>query len=162
MPRNPSTAVKGSLTAQETGEAYIKLVTVKANDGSVIARFTDDSVQTDFDDGGGVETYFAYPFDMSLPDNREGQETKAQLTMTNVDRLLVDNLRNTVGNLFVDLRVILSSNHNIMAYYPDMELRSVSYNTMAVSGDLTYESFLQEPYPKDLMTARHFPGLFIQ
>ncbi len=158
MPRSLSTNATASLAAQETDEAYINLVHVKKNDGTTIARFCNNSVDTVV----GADTFLAFPFEVSLPDNQEGKETRANILITNVDRTLVEGLREGQGHLFVDLWVVLSSDPtDIMVYYPDMELRAVTYNTMVVSGELTYESFLSEAYPKDLMTGRHFPGLFI-
>ena len=158
MPRDYSDNVLDSLTSEETGEVYTTLVTVKDNEGSVLARFTDDSVDTIY----AGNNFVAYPFALTLPDNQEGQETSAQLTLTNVDRQLIEAVRASTGHLYVTLRVVLASDTSIvMVHYPDMEMRRLNYNTDTLSGELTYESFLNEPYPKDLMVARHFPGLFI-
>ena len=158
MPRNYSNNVLDSLTSEQTSEVYTTLVTVKDNGGSVIARFTDDSQDTEY----AGATFIAYPFALTLPDNQEGRETTAQLTLTNVDRQLIDAVRSSDGHLYVNLRVVLASDTTqVMVHYPDMEMRRLSYTTDTLSGELTYESFLNEPFPKDLMVARHFPGLFI-
>ena len=158
MPRNLSNNSLISLASQETDEAYISLVHVKKNDGTTIARFSNDSVDTVV----GADTFLAFPFDVAFPDNQEGKETRASIMITNVDRTLIESLREGQGHLFVDLWLVLGSDPtDIMVHYPDLELRTVNYNTMVVSGELTYESFLSEAYPKDLMTGRHFPGLFI-
>jgi hypothetical protein len=158
MPRSYSDNLLDSLTSEETSEVYTTLVTVKDNEGTVLARFTDDSVDTTY----AGSNFVAYPFSISLPDNQEGRETTAQLTLTNVDRQLIEAVRASTGFLYATLRVVLASDTSIvMVYYPDMEMRRLTYNTDILSGELTYESFLNEPYPKDLMVARHFPGLFI-
>jgi hypothetical protein len=163
MPRSLVQDVKDSLNKQETGDVYVTLVRVKENDSTPIALFSSDSVDTVFN----TLTFSAYPFDITLPDSQEGQETRARLTLTNVDRVMIEKLRNATEHLLVDLWVVFMkapnyTSRDVMAYYPNMELREVVYDTMTVSGSLTYESFLSEPFPKDLMTARHFPGLFIQ
>lgn len=159
MPRVLSTNVLDSLTAQETAEAYHALLTVKGHDKTVLARFTTDSVDTVTT--SPAATYLPYPFAIRLPDNQEGRETKAELIMTNVDRQLIDSIRGIQEHLFVDIRVVLHSDpDDLMAYYPDMELRNVTYDTMTISGELNYESFIREPFPSDVMSGRFFPGLF--
>jgi len=107
-----------------------------------------------------LDTYYAYPFTVTLPDSLEGQETKARLAFTNVDRQLIDSIREEEEHLWVDIEVVLSSDGSQMAFFPDMELRNISYNTAVITGDLSYETFLREPYPKDIMSGRWFPGLF--
>ena len=157
MPRTLSSNILESLTASTTGEAYLVLITVKDNDKVALARFTSDTVDTVV----APDRYLPYPFIITLPDNQEGQETSANLVLTNVDRQLIDDIRQNASHLYVDLAVVLGSDPtDNLAYYPDMELRSVQYDTMTISGTLTYESFLREPYPKDIMSGRYFPGLF--
>ncbi len=159
MPRGQSQTILDSLAAPSTDEAFLVLLRVKASDGTVLARFTSDAVSTFI----GPDEYLPYPFDIVLPDSQEGQETRARLVMTNVDRQLVDEIRTYVEHLRIDIEVVLGSDTaEQLALYPDMELRNVTYDTATISGELSYESFLREPYPKDLMTGRDFPGLFIQ
>ena len=107
-----------------------------------------------------AHTYNSFPFDITLPKNIEGQISTAQLSIDNVSRQFIDEIRSQVKPLQVNIKVVLSLNPNdIMAEFTDFVLRQVTYDASAISGQLTLEDFMAEMVGV-LMTGRNFPGLF--
>jgi hypothetical protein len=166
--RSQSPSVLDSLLAQETGEAYLVLLTI--TDGSQDKpepnppfHFTSDSQDTVTDAGQPEEvTWSAFPFDITLPKNVEDQTSTAQLSVTNVDRRLIDSIRNQTVAMSVDIKVVLGSDpDDIMVEYVDFTWRNLTYDAMTVSGTLTLEDFLAEQVGH-IMTANNYPGLFYQ
>ena len=87
MPRSiPSAALTGMM-AQETGEAYLVLLTLTHQTGTLY--FTSDAVATDFNG----QVFDPYPFDISLPTNQQGQISSAALTIDNVSTDVIGFLR---------------------------------------------------------------------
>ena len=43
----------------------------------------------------------------------------------------------------------------------ELTLRNVNYDAMTVSGTLTFEAILAEPFPGDLVTPATIPGVFL-
>ena len=79
MPRTIPTAALTGMMDQETSEAYLILLTLTYDGGTI--RFTSDSVETVY----GGNTFEVYPFDIVLPTNEHGRVSAAQLTVDNVD-----------------------------------------------------------------------------
>jgi hypothetical protein len=108
------------------------------------------------------ETYLPFPFDITLPKNVDGQVSTATLSLSNINREFIDDIRSLTTPLRVNIKVVLGSNPDeIMAEFTDFVLRQVSYNTASISGTLTLEDFLNEPVGI-LMTGATFPGLFYE
>ena len=108
------------------------------------------------------ETYLPFPFDITLPKNVDGQVSTATLSLSNINREFIDDIRSLTTPLRVNIKVVLGSNPDeIMAEFTDFVLRQVTYNTASISGTLTLEDFLNEPLGV-LMTGANFPALFYQ
>ena len=156
MPRTLLPASLSAVLAQETGEAYLVLLTVE--DEVNTTYLTSDSLDTVHD----LNTYLPFPFDITLPQNVDGQISTATLTLSNVNRQFIDEIRSQTTPLKVNIKVVLGSDpEEIMAEFTDFVLRQVTYNTTSISGTLTLEDFLAEPLGV-LMTGANFPGLFFQ
>jgi hypothetical protein len=160
MSRSLSIASVQSLLAQQTGEAYLVLLTIKSAAGSILARWTSDAVDTVVTDVSPNETHTPYPFDLSLPDNTEGRTPSATLTIDNVSRTLIEDIRTLADPLTVTMKVVLGSDPtDTLVEFPDYTLQGVSYNATSISGQLTLETFLQEQVGR-IMTGSNYPGLF--
>jgi len=162
MPRTIPTAALVGMMDQETSEAYLILLRLDYDGGTI--RFTSDSVETVWNGN----TYEVYPFDIVLPTNEQGRVSEAQLTVDNVDRRIIAELRSFSTPMDVSIGVIASSNVSsspqggLTALFTDFKLRSVTYTSTTISGRLTVEDFLQEPYPKTIFSQAKYPGLFSQ
>lgn len=155
MPRNiPGTSLQAIL-AQQTGEAILCLLDITDENG-VVYRMSNDSVDTVVVD----VTYLALPFDIIFPDSVDGQQQQATLTLENVSRDLIDEIRLHTLPLTVDMRLVLGSDPTeILAEWNDFKMRQVSYDAMTLQGQLTQASFMNEMVGV-LMTGSNFPGLF--
>jgi len=156
-----SAAVAASL-AQETGEAWITLLSIAHPDlatmpeiGGTI-RFAHHPV--DIVSRGA--TYRAAYFEVSLPDDAE-EVPRVTLRVENVDRLIADALRAIASAPTVTLEVVLGSTPDVIEAGPyELTLRRVDVDAVFVEGELVYDDMLNEPYPGDSFTPDKYPGLF--
>jgi len=157
MSRDTSLTFREAINAQETDEAFLILLEIDHDELSEPIRVTSDGVNT----VSNGETYIAYPFDLSLPDDPEQGVSVAQLTIDNVHRVIVESLRAISTAPKVTIRVVLGSNPDVVeAEFPNFELQQVQYDAMTVTGQLTLRTFFQEPYPGDAFLPSTFPGVF--
>ena len=145
-----------SMLASETEDAYIALLTIAHETGT--ERFTSDSVDTVI----APDTWVPYPFKVLLPTMEEGVISEGAISLTNVDRQLIDEIRSQATPMTVQIDVARSSDLNIVASFQEFKLRNITYSETEIAGKLTMEDFLAEPIPKDLMSGRFFPGLFFR
>lgn len=187
--RSQPPGVVSSLLAQDTTEAYLVLLTLEDGAGEFFRFTSDsvdtvigqsvvdawaleadpdvwETESGDFwvlesDTPGGVptETYYAFPFEITLPNNVEDQISTARLSITNIDRTLVNSIRDQTVPIKVSIDVVLASTFELMVSYRDFLWRQLSYDSMTISGTLTLEDFLNEQLGH-IMTSRDYPGLF--
>ena len=154
---NVSTAFKQAVNAQETGQAFIILLTIDHPDFTVPIRVSSDGVNTE----SRMDTFIAFPFDLRLPNDSEDSPPRAKLVIDNVSREIILALRAINSPPTILMELVLSSNPDqVERDFPDFELAKVDYDAFTVSGDLTQEPFLNEPYPGDGFIPSKFPGLF--
>jgi hypothetical protein len=108
------------------------------------------------------ETYLAFPFELTLPDDREDVITRIQLQIDNVDRRVVEAVRSIDTPATVTISVIRAAEPNVLVAGPiECVLRNVSYSALVVTGDLApHENILDEPFPQHSYTPAHFRSLF--
>ncbi len=154
--RNTSLTFRQAVNAQETGEAFIILVEISTGAAEPI-RISSDGVNTVHDGN----TYYAWPFDIVLPDDPESGAARARIAVDNVSRELVAWLRGLSSVPQVTIKVVLASDpETIEAEFPNFELRNAQYDAMTIQGDLTLATFMNEPYPGDSFLPSTFPGVF--
>ena len=157
MARSLTAATVRSLMANETGEVFLFLIAL-AHPEMVTMYFVNNTV----DIVSNGTTYTAYPFDLTLPDDREDTITGLQLTIDNVDRRIVQAVRSIDTPATFTLSVIRAAEPNVVVAGPvSCTLRNVSYTALTVSGDLApHENVTDEPYPQHTFTPATAPGLF--
>ena len=157
MSRNTSLTFRQAVYGEETGEAFIILLTLSNPGLSQPIRVSNDSVDT----VSNGNTYVAFPFQIELPDDTDEGPPTARLTIDNVSREIVQAVRTVSSAVDVEISIVLSSDPDtVEASFPDFQLRDVSYNVLTVEGRLNIESFAQEPYPAGRFDPARFPGLF--
>ena len=157
MSRSVSDTFKSAAFGQETSEAFLVLLEIDHADLASPIRVTSDGVDTT----SGGETFVAYPFEMSLPSNPETGVSQAQLTIDNVSQDIITSIRNITTPPSVVIRVVLASAPStIEAEFSGFELKNVSYDALTITGTMTIESFMSEPYPGGSFLPSSFPGLF--
>lgn len=157
MSRALTALARRALNAQETGEAFLILLTIDHPNLSAPIRVTSDAVDT----VSRGETFAAYPFELSLPDDGEGRAPRAKLVIDNVDRVIVQAVRSLAGAPVALIEIVRAGDPDtVEARFADFRLVNVAYDALAVRGDLSIEDFTTEPFPAAVFSPSLFPGLF--
>lgn len=143
--------------ASETGEGAIVLVTIAHSSLTEPIRVAHWDVNVP----SRGETFVAFPFRVTLPNDSEEAAPRARLTIDNVDRQIVLAIRNAQGDPpTVTVEVVLSGTPDVVeAAFPNFELRNVSYDSLIVEGEITLDVLTAEPYPAGRFTPATFPGV---
>lgn len=108
----------------------------------------------------GLE-YLFLPFSLNLPTQDDTGISKCEISIDNVDRRIIESVREATSKVSVAMQVILSSDpDNIEISYSDFKLERVSYDAFIVSGEISVEYFDLEPFPKSRYVPSDFPGIF--
>jgi len=159
VPRTLSSAALQALYSQETGTCFLILLTISHPTLSAPLFFTSDGVQTI--SRGNV--YLPFPFQLTIPDDQDQQLPQAGITIDNVDRSIVTAIRNmgtAPAGILIEV-VTSAAPDNVEFASGELTLRDVNYDAMTVSGTLTFEAILAEPFPGDLVTPATIPGVFL-
>lgn len=159
MSRDISAAAKAAMFAQNTDSLFVTLLEITTNEVIPTELF-----MCDYSENVTYlsNTYTAFPFALALPSDENGQISEAQISIDNVSRVLIDEIRGLENAMSVVIRVVDITQSPISeeAFFDGFTLRNVTYDAVTITGKLSLESFLAEPFPKDVLSAAGFPGLF--
>lgn len=157
MSRNITPQTRAAIFAPETDDVFIILLTIYHTAMSEPIRVC----------SGGAEitsrgdVYTAFPFALTLPEDEEGRPPRASLSIDNVDRQVVLAVRSLTSSPRVRIEIIRSAAPDVTeAVFDDFRFTNITYDSRAVTGDLTVEDFTAEPYPAGCFSPSLFPGLF--
>lgn len=154
--RTLSPVALASAHAQETGEAWIVLMTVEHEAIETPIRVCTNNENV-ISNG---ETFLPLPFEIELPGEDPEQPARARVRIDNIDRIIVDTLRAISSPPTVTLQVVLASQPDVLeAEFSGLKLRDADYDAGTVSGTLEFEFILAEPVATS-MTPGVLPGLF--
>jgi hypothetical protein len=157
MSRSLSSAALQAIFAQETGEAVFFLVEIDHPDFVQPIRLVNNNENVI----SGGETYFAFPFDVSIPSEKSDELPSTQIRICNVDRQMIAALRALTTEPTVTLSVVLGSTPNTVEVGPfAFKLSNYSFDALSISGALGYEDILNEPFPSGAFNPAEWPGLF--
>lgn len=157
MPRALSATAKSAIYAQETGEVFVMLVTIAHVALVSSLRFASNT--QDVTSRGNV--YLGWPFRVALPAELDDQLPVVQLQIDNVDRRIMEGVRQLTSPPTVTLEVVLASAPDTVEAGPfDFSLKGCDYDALVITGTLAFEDVLNEPYPAFTFTPGLFPGLF--
>lgn len=167
MPRNLTLATWEALLSQETQVPFLVLLTISMDqlgDGNWtclhLTNNNEDVVST-IADGVTPETYISFPFEFTLPASTPGQISQVSLSVTNVSQELIDYIRNVVSPMVVNLYIVTATEPDVIVVeHPAYTWRNLQYDVSTISGSISLENLLSEPFPGDLMAPYNFPGLF--
>lgn len=149
-------AVK-ALTAQETGEIFLMLVTITHSSMPTPLYFVNNTV--DIISRG--QTYLGWPFQIALPDEREDALPQVQLQIDNVDRRIMEGVRLLATPATVALEIVLASSPDTLERGPfTFRLVNVEYTALLITATLAPEDVLNEPAMQHIFSPSTFPGLF--
>lgn len=159
MSRTLPSATVARLNAPETSSAFLTLIEFSHADFPTLRLV--NNTKNIVSNG---ETFSKAPFTAIFPPDTDQINAVGRLSVPNATLEIVDELRSVLGSLDriqVDM-------HDIDSADPDTHLRSeaglelvnVNYNANTMTGDLTRESYVNEPFPGDAMTPANAPGIF--
>lgn len=155
MSRNISSSLTSAINAQETSEIDLLLLTLSHSSITTIRMVNN---KTDIVSNGN--TYTAFPFQTRMPNEKEDEMPQVKIQICNVDRSIINILRNIDGMPTCQIDIVLASNPNtIEASFP-FKLTQIDYNAITIEGSLAYEDVLNQKIPGDLITPQTNPGLF--
>lgn len=169
MSRAFSSSALRALYAEEAGDYPILLITISDPSLTTPVRVSSDPTQrveeTDQDIIYGTvsrgETYFFLPFNIKLPTDEADSAPKASLSIDNVSRELIPVIRSLTNPPEVTLELVMASDPDtVEAEFPQFILSSISYDSLTISGDLTVDMLVSEPFPAGKFNPSQFPGLF--
>lgn len=156
MSRTLSATAVRELLAQNSGEVFLVLLTL-SHPSMTTLRLVNNTV----DVVSRANTYLAFPFELALPADLAEQLPVVQLSISNVDRRLIDEIRGIESPLAVTLEVVAASALNTVEVGPYVfDMTSVSYDQERITATLSYEPILNEPFPGERFTPQIFPQLF--
>lgn len=157
MSRTTSSSLRAAINASSTDEAFFVLLTIDHPALESPLRVCLNSVNID----SRGSTFYAYPFDIALPDDEASRPERARISIDNVYRDLVPGLRSMQTPATVLIEVILASDPDtVEASFPGFVLRNIEYNALTISGDLALDDLESEPYPADIFDPHRWPGIF--
>lgn len=157
MSRNTSLTLRQAVNAQETGQVFLILLTIDHAQLSVPIRVSSDAVNT----VSNGDTYYAYPFEITLPDDMEDRPPRARLRIDNVSREIIASIRSiqTAPTLNIDI-VLASDPDTVEVHLPDFQMRNITYDAMTIDAEINIDYFIEEPFPAGTFAPSYFKGLF--
>lgn len=156
MSRTLSANAVRELLKQNSGEVFLVLLTF-THPSMTTVRLVNNTVNL----VSRGQTYIGFPFDLSLPSDLSEQLPEVQLSISNVDRRLIDELRAIESPMTVTLEVVTATAPDTVEVGPYVfDMTTVSYDAERVSATLGYEPILNEPFPAASFTPQLFPQLF--
>jgi len=157
MSRIVSNSTRNAIYSQESGDAFIILLTIDHPSLAVPIRVSGDAVDTI----SRENNFIAFPFEITLPDDVENSSPRARLVIDNVDRQIVKTIREISSSADVLIEIVRAVEPNVVeAQFANFKLTNVTYDAFKVEGDLTIEDFTAEPFPAAIFSPSLFPGIF--
>ena len=157
MPRTVSLSAMQGAMAQETDEVYLILLDIDHADLPSTLRF----VNNDSDVTSNSNLYTAFPFEATMPDDKDDKEPSAELRIDNVSRDLIDEIRSISSPPTMTLSVILASTPDNVEWGPlEFDTLGVTYDAQSITFTLGYSTFVREPFPYKTFDTINFPGMF--
>lgn len=145
------------MLAQETAEVFVPCLRIQHPSLETI-RVCYNTEKLERADGD----YLPYPFQLNLPNQREDEIPRVQVTIDNTDLSVNDAIRNLDGAPVVTLDVVLASSPDMIEAGPFyFELQQITADANTISGSLGQdESIFAQLFPGQQYTPVNSKGLF--
>ena len=169
MSRAVSSTARQAMYGQTTEEVFVILLEISnESDPSQPIRVALDSEDlsskltvSDVDTHAVAVSFASGFFGIELPEEAGENISSVSLTIDNVDRVIVEAIREASEPPEVKMWVVLRSTPDVVEagpYY--FVLENASYDAMTVTGELAFEDVTNRRYPKHEFTPHLVPGLF--
>lgn len=157
MTRDLSVAYRNSAAAQETSAVPLVLLTISHVELGEPTRLCNNG--EDIVSRGN--TYVGFPFEITLPDETDGQAPVAKLRVSTVDRRVIQAVRQISSAPTVTIEVVLASQPDVVeASFPELQLTMTPWDSFTITGDLEIDTLAHERYPYLTFTPSTAPGVF--
>lgn len=165
MSRDLTTTTWRAIARQRTNDVFVLLIDVMLWDADAgeytCVHVCNNSIDIVSSASGSSVTYIAFPVDVIPPSEESRGASVGTLTISNVTQDIISAIRALTKPMLVTMSII---NHmepdEYVATWPEYIWRQLTYDVNVISGQLSLENFLSEPYPGGTMTSSIFPGLF--
>lgn len=141
---------------QQEGGGFLELIVLTHPDLATPLRF----VNNNEDIVSGGETYTAFPFSIMLPKDKDRVAPSASIRIDNVSRQIGQLIRQLVTAPLITISIVrLDDFDTVEQQFPPLQLRNVEYDSLTVSGELTVDDMMREPYPQRTFSPSEFPGV---
>lgn len=157
MSRIVSSAFLDAINASDTTEAFIVLLELDHESLATPIRV----VGYDVDVVSNGNTYLAFPFELTLPDDVPSKAPRAKLVIDNVNQSIIQTLRGISTPPSIVIKIVLESDPDtVEVEFNGFSLSHITYDAITIEGSLTLDYLTQEPYPARSFTPSDFRGLF--
>jgi hypothetical protein len=145
-----------SLTASATPVVWLALLRITAPGEPAVCLVNNSEEVT-----SRGQVYQPFPFAITLPADDSDSLPTVTLTLSNVDRSLVEYIRGALNAPHIEVELVTSA-------YPDtveksltfLKLGGVQYDAITITGSLSLDNFLTQSFPAESYTPPYFPALF--
>lgn len=166
----PSQAFRDAAYAQETGEAFVALLTIEHPDLAAPILLTDSGVDIVYaadllDASGNVAalagTYLAFPIEIIAPGQSDDQ-MQGTLRVPNIDQAIGAAIESITSPASITITVVLASDTSNIVGGPHLmlELTNVRGDALVIDGEVSRPSLTVEPYPKHWVRQSVFKAAF--
>jgi len=156
MPRRLSSEAVRSLLKESTTETF--LLTMKVSGEG----FADLHLVNNLENIViGNNTYFAFPFQVILPNESKDKPPKASIRIDNLSQVVIRRLRAVQGRPTFELAVRLASTPEVIELGPiALDSSNADWDDTWIQLTLSSINLLNEPFPYRTFSPVTFPGLF--
>ena len=149
-------ALEPVVNASATDEAFLFLLTITDSSGDVL-RVVNNNEEVI----SRGNTFIAYPFSIILANDDGNTLPVLQLTIDNVDQMIVEGIRESLQPPMFLLELVLSSDPDtVEKSISQLRLGNIKYDALSVTGILTPMNTLTRRFPAESYTPVNYPGLF--
>ncbi len=161
---------RSSAYASETGRVPILLITFDHADMDVPIRISTDPTQrvleTDEIIAYGTisrgDTFTFLPVSFKLPDDTDTGPGNMQIELDNVDRALIETIRTIQSPISVKVEIVMDNAlDTVDITWPEYLLTGITYDATTITGTMSLENLMREPFPGVSFTPNTAPGVFV-
>ena len=156
--RNYSSAARENLLATSADEPFLVLLEITHADLAVPVRVVNDTQNLT----SNASEFIACPFDITLPDDVNGQVPQAKLEIDNIGRDLTQWLEYSRGGQGAICRImqVMRSDPNTIEFDMTLDLTNMVITNETVVGMLGFQNMLNRSGTVPTFTPQTAPGLW--
>ncbi len=143
---------KAAYFSQETGEAFVELLTVNHPNLAAPIRLTSHPQGTT----SRGQVFIFFPFQFVLPDDTQESPGRASIRIDNIDRTILAALRGLADPPTILYEIVLESDPDYVGVTVAFLWRATNWDTIQIESSLEFEDIGAEPFPGFDFVPAHF------